>query len=173
MKKYLILSLFTLSLFAHPHTFIDVYPTINIKDGKAQTIHFKWKIDEMTSSMLIMDVDSDGDGKINSKENRFIRDTYFTVFTEYNYYTHIKIDGKTIPFPQTKNFKASIENHRVCYSFDIEGDFDMKRTIIEVGDSDFYVAMVLKQEFLSIKGMNAQATGVDNEFYYGYKVEFN
>ena len=48
----------------------------------------------------------------------------------------------------------------------------MKKTVIEVGDTDFYVAMILKQEFLNITGANATATGVDNDFYYGYKVVF-
>jgi len=172
VKKYLIYFIFTISLLAHPHTFIDVYLTINVKDGKTNSINFKWKIDEMTSTMLIMDVDSDGNGKISSKENRFIKNNYFTVFEDYNFYTYIKVDGKVIPFPKTKNFKATIENHRVCYSFDIEGDFNMKKTVIEVGDTDFYVAMMLKQEFLNISGAKAIATGVDNDFYYGYKVEF-
>ena len=172
MKKVLLYLIFTLSLFAHPHTFIDVYPTIKVTDNKTKVINFKWKIDDMTSTMLIMDVDTDGDGKINSRENRFIKNNYFTVFEDYHFYTYIRVDGKVIPFPKTKNFKATIENHRVCYSFDIEGDFDMKRTVIEVGDTDFYVAMVIKQEFLNISGANAIATGVDNDFYYGYKVEF-
>ncbi len=173
MKKVILYFILTLTLFAHPHTFIDVYPTISVKDGVAKTIHFKWKIDEMTSSMLIMDVDSNGDGKLSAKENKFIQDNYFTIFEDYNYYTQIKIDGKLIPFPKVKNFKATIEDFRVCYSFEIEGDFEIKKTTLEFGDSDFYVAMILKKEFLNITGANATATGVDNDFFYGYKLEFN
>ncbi len=172
MKKYFIYLLFATVLIAHPHTFIDVYPTINVENGKAKTIKFKWKIDDMTSSILILDVDTNGDGKINSKENQFIKDNYFTVFEDYHFYTYIRVNGKVIPFPKTKKFQASIENYRVCYTFEIEGDFDMKKTVIEVGDTDFYVAMVIKQEFLNISGAKATATGVDNDFYYGYKVEF-
>ena len=172
MKKYFIYLLFVSSLLAHPHTFIDVYPTIKIENGKAKKIQFIWKIDEMTSSILILDVDTDGDEKISSKENEFIKNNYFTIFEDYHFYTYIRVNGKVIPFPQTKNFKATIEKHRVCYKFEIEGDFNMKNTVIEVGDTDFYVALVIKQEFLNVQGMKAIATGVDNDFYYGYKVEF-
>ncbi len=172
MKTFILYIVFTVSLIAHPHTFIDVYPTLNANNGVVKTINFKWKIDEMTSSMLIMDVDTDGDGKINSRENRFIRDNYFTIFSDYNYYTYILVNGKSIPFPKVKNFKATIEDYRICYSFDIEGEFDISKTTFEFGDSDFYIAMILKQEFLNITGVSATATGVDNDFYYGYKLEF-
>ena len=172
MKKIILFFLLTFPLFAHPHTFIDIYPTINFTDGSTKKINFIWKIDEMTSTMLIMDVDTDGNGKISSRENRFIRDNYFTVFEDFDYYTHIKKNGKKISFPKVKNFQATIENHRVCYSFDIEGDFKVTNTIIEFGDSDFYVAMVLKDKFIKVNGANATATGVDNDFYYGYKLEF-
>ena len=172
MKKILFYFLFPFTLLAHPHTFIDVYPTIKVTNNKAKIINFKWKIDDMTSTMLLMDVDTDGNGKIDAKENEFIKNNYFTIFEDYHFYTFIKMNGKTIPFPKTSNFKATIENHRVCYSFDIKGDFNMKQMVIEVGDTDFYVAMVIKQEFLNISGINAFVTGVDNDFYYGYKVEF-
>jgi ABC-type uncharacterized transport system substrate-binding protein len=172
LKKILLYFILTISLFAHPHTFIDVYPTINFIDGSSKKINFIWKIDEMTSTILIMDIDTDGDGKISSRENRFIRDNYFTVFEDFNYYTHIKIEGKKIPFPQVKNFKATIENHQICYSFDIEGDFKINNTTLEFGDSDFYIAMILKDKFIKVNGAKAIATGVDNDFYYGYKLEF-
>ncbi len=172
MKIVSVLLLLLISLYAHPHTFIEVYPTVEVKNSKFQTIHFKWVLDEMTSTILIMELDQDGDGRINEKENRFIEKEYFSMFESTSYYTHLKIDSKLIPFPKPKNFKATIENHRLCYSFNLDGAFDIKNTLFEFGDSDFYVAMVLKDEFVSIKGANAKVTGVDNDFYYGYKLEF-
>ena len=108
---------------------------------------------------------------IDKKENDYIEKEYFSMFKPYNYYTYVKVDKKVIKF-KPKNFKATIENYKLCYSFDINGEFDIKNTIFEFGDSDFYVAMVLKDEFVTIKGASGKVSGIDNDFYYGYKLEF-
>ena len=171
MKSLYLLVLFTLTLFAHPHTFIDVYPTMVVKDGKADNIRITWKIDEMTSSMLIMDVDTNGDGKIDSKESKYIEENYFNIFADYNFYTYLIIKGKKVELPTPINFVATIENHRVCYSFDLKYNYVVKNMAFEFGDTDMYTAMVLKDEFTNIAGAKAVVSGVDNDFYYGYRLE--
>lgn len=172
-KLFFLLFFLTLSLYAHPHTFIDVYPTITFnKNGIAKKIHFQWKIDEMTSAMLVMDVDTNGDGKLDKKESKFIEENYFNVFIDYDFYTFIKVDGKNIPFPVPKHFVASIENNKVVYAFDIYGNFSKDHIAIEFGDTDFYVAMVLKKKFVTIKGADVKVLDVDGDFYYGYRMEF-
>ncbi|MEA1891533.1 MAG: DUF1007 family protein [Campylobacterota bacterium] len=171
MKVVYIFLLYVSSIFAHPHTFIEVYPSIEVENDKMQTIHFKWVLDEMTSTILIMEMDRDMNGVIDKKENFFIYANYFTLFKDYSYYTHIKVDGKAIEFPKPKNFRATIENNRICYSFDIEQNYNIKNTVLEFGDTDFYVAMVLKKEFVTLKGASAKVSGVDTEQYYGYSLE--
>ena len=173
MKTIFILLLSIISLFAHPHTFIDVYPTITVKNSSTSTINFKWVLDDMSSSMLMMDVDKNGDGVINRSENSTMYKEYFTIFEDYDYYTYIKVDKKTIKFPEVENFKATIEKHRICYSFDITIKTDIKNTVFEFGDSDFYIAMVLKDDFVEAKGLDVKVIGVDNDFYYGYRLELN
>lgn len=163
--------LFALTLFAHPHTFIDIYPTIKVSNDTIEEMHFKWKLDEMTSSMLIMQIDQNCDGKLDKKESNIAYKNYFLVFEDYSFYTYIKINQKIINFPKPKNFRASIENHKLCYSFDIDLHENIHSTVIEFGDSDFYFAFTLKPEFVSISGAQAIVTGVDNDFYYGYRLE--
>ncbi len=171
MKIILILSFFIVSLFAHPHTFIEVYPTIKVKDDSSSVVNFKWVLDDMTSTILIMELDRDGNAKIDEKENAFIEKEYFSIFENYNYYTFVIVDKKAVKFPQVENFRATIENNKICYSFDIELKYNMKNIVFEFGDSDFYVAMVLKKEFVDAKGFDVKVTGVDNDFYYGYRLE--
>ncbi len=170
MKSIFTLFLLISSVFAHPHTFIEVYPSIEVKDSKFTKVHFKWVLDEMTSTILIMELDANANGKIDKKENTYIEKEYFSMFKPYSYYTYLKINNKVMKF-KPKNFKATIENNRICYSFEINGDFNIKNTIFEFGDSDFYVAMILKDKFLNINGAKGKTTGVDNDFYYGYKLE--
>ena len=171
MKKIILFVLFSISLFAHPHTFIEVFPTINVKDSKFSKVHFKWVLDEMTSTILIMELDTNGDGKISEKENKYVFNNYFSIMQDYNYYTQIVVDSKIITLKGVKNFKATIENHKVCYSFDIKRSFNIKNTVFEFGDTDFYVAMVLKDSFVDVEGASFTTAGVDNDFYYGYRLE--
>ncbi len=170
MKSLLLLFLLKLSLLAHPHTFIDLYPSIKVENGKTSSIHFKWVFDEMTSAMLIMDIDSDGDGKISKKENFFIYANYFTSLADYDFYTHIEVDKKLVELPKPKNFKATIENNRICYSFDLIHNYDIDKTVFGFGDFDFYIAVMLKDEFTTISGAKAKITSV-KESYFGYKME--
>jgi ABC-type uncharacterized transport system substrate-binding protein len=170
MIRLLFFLLITTLLFSHPHTFIDIYTTI--KKDNPNIINFKWKLDEMTSSMLIMELDKNMDGKIDKKENRYIEDEYFSMFKPYSYYTFMFINNKKVKLPEPKNFKASIEKHQLCYAFDIEIKSDIKNIYFEFGDIDYYNALILKDKFIDAKGLKTKVTGVDNDFYYGYKLEF-
>jgi ABC-type uncharacterized transport system substrate-binding protein len=170
-KILLFVVLVITNIFAHPHTFIDVYPTIEVKNNKTIRIHFKWMLDEMTSSMLIMEFDQNGDGKIDKKENSFVYDSYFITLRDYNFYTDIKVDGKIKTFPKPKNFKATIEKNKICYSFDIEKNYNTKNLKFDFGDEDFFVAMILKKEFVKVTGAKNKVIELDNDFYFGYRLE--
>ncbi len=168
----LFINILLTNVFAHPHTFIEVYPSIVATDNKTTSIGFKWKMDEMTSTMLIMEFDSNGNGKIDKKENQYIYDNYFLELVDYNFYTNIKINGKIQRFSQPIDFKATIENMKVCYSFKLKENYNTKRLAIEFGDEDFFVAMILKKEFVKTKGIYAKVLELDNEFFFGYRLEF-
>ncbi len=167
---YILFLTFNLS-FAHPHTFIEVYPTIEVKDNIMTKINFKWKLDEMTSSMLIMEFDQNGDGKIDKKENKFVYDNYFSTLRDMNFYTNLKIKNKIQIFPKPNNFKATIEDNKICYSFNIEGQYNINDIAFEFGDEDFFVAMILKDKFTNIMGAKAKVLELDNDFFFGYRLE--
>ena len=171
-NKLILLGLFFSTLFAHPHTFIDIYPTITVKDNLTTSFHLKWKIDEMTSSMLIMEFDANGDGKIDKEESNYAYENYFLSLKDYNFYSIIRVKNKTQFFPKIKNFKTTIENNRVCYSFDLDKSYDIRNTIFDFGDEDFFVAMILKKEFVKIDGAKAKVSDLDMDFYFGYRLEF-
>ena len=96
MKLFLLLLIFITSCFAHPHTFIDVYPNIETtKDGYIKKVTIKWIMDEMTSSMLIMEFDANGDGKIDKEESNYAYENYFLSLKDYNFYSIIRVKNKT------------------------------------------------------------------------------
>jgi len=173
MKILINLILFINILNAHPHTFIEVYPNIEIKNKIIEKINFTWKLDEMTSSMLIMEFDQDQNGNFDKKEIQYIYDYYFLTLIEYNFYTDITVKDKVQIFPQFYNFSSYIENNKLCYSFTIKPKLNSKDTLIDFGDTDFFVAMVLKKEFIKINDGTIKVSDLDNDFYFGYRMEFN
>ena len=171
IKLLILIVLLINFVFAHPHTFIEVYPTITVENQQTTKIHFDWKLDEMTSAMLIMEFDQDGDGKINKDENNFIYENYFIDLKNYNFYTDIKINNKTQFFPSPKNFKTTIQNNKIVYSFDIDKKYNIKNLKFDFGDEDFFVAMILKKEFVKVTGAKAKVNDLDMDFYFGYRLE--
>ena len=171
MKKltyiFFILPLF---LFAHPHTFLDVYAHVKSENQKIKSINFKWIFDDMTSQLLIMEFDQNMDGKIDKNEMEYIKTNYFDYLKQFNYYTNIKIENKS-QFAKPINFKSYIENMRVVYQFDLNFNYDKSKIKIELYDEDMFTALVLKKEFITSK-IKYKVSDVDNDIYFGYRLEF-
>ncbi len=170
IRFFIYLAILSSTIFAHPHTFIEIYPNIKIKDNTIVNIDFKWKLDEMTSSMLIMEFDQNQDGKIDKEETAYVYESFFKTLRDYNFYTDIKVKNLVQSFPEPKNFLVTIEENKVCYSFSIDKQYNIKDTIIDFGDEDFFIAMILKDEFVKIDGAKAKVEELDNDFYFGYRL---
>ena len=157
-------------LFAHPHTFIDVYADINSSKNN-QNITFKWKFDEMTSQLLLMEFDANMDGKLDKDEIEYIKTNYFESLVEYGYYTYIKVGNKSIktkPF----NFTSFIEdNIKIVYQFDINIKEEKKKHIaISLYDEERFSALILKKEFIK-SNIKYKLSDIVNDIYFGYKLE--
>jgi ABC-type uncharacterized transport system substrate-binding protein len=167
IRYFLLVSLCLSYLSAHPHTFIDVYPKVIIKDDLIKQIDFVWKMDEMTSSMLIMEFDQNGNGKIDKSEMKYINDNYFLPLGDYDFYTHIKSKYKVA------NFKANISNMRVEYIFSFVLLDKVKLSDLEIKfyDEDFFVAMIIKDKFITQK-LKYKISDLDGDSYFGYKIKY-
>jgi ABC-type uncharacterized transport system substrate-binding protein len=170
MKQSVILLLLLVHtyLFAHPHTFIEVEPNIEIKDEKIQSFHLKWTLDEMTSMMLIMELDSNGDGKFDKEENNYIYENYFSSLEDKNFYMHIDSNKKKTLI-KTKEFQASIEKDRLIYSFAIDKKIDIKNLEIDFFDEELFVGMIIEKEYITIAGINKAQQNILKKQIFGVK----
>jgi len=167
---FIFLSLLTYSL-AHPHTFIDVYPKVSHSANQITTIHFSWKFDVMISEMYIMEFDENDDGKLDAKENQYIKKSYFDTMRDFSFYTHIRIKKEPI-ITKASNFKASIDsNKRVVYQFDIEINANKSDIEMDFYDEDNYVAFILKQEFVN-STTPFQVSTPDGDYIYKHRLQF-
>ena len=171
MRKLLYLFvIFPIILFAHPHTFLDVYTDVKSKNSKVEKITFKWVFDDMTSQLLIMEFDQNMDGKIDKEEVEFIKSNYFDSLNKYNYYTYLKILNK-IQTTNPKNFTSYIENMKIVYQFELDINKNKKDIAIEIYDQERFTALVLKKEFVT-SNIKYKVSDVDYDIYFGYRLEF-
>ena len=171
MKKLLyLIAILPIILFAHPHTFLDVYTDVKSKNNQVETITFKWVFDDMTSQLLIMEFDLNMDGSIDKEEVEYIKTNYFDSLIQYNYYTNLKILNK-IQKIKPKNFTSYIEDMKIVYQFEIEINKDKKDIAIEIYDEERFTALVLKKEFVTSK-IKYKVSDVDYDIYFGYRLEF-
>ena len=154
MKHIFLILFFITSLFAHPHTFIEVYPTLYSKDKDIEKINIKWQIDEITSMMLIMEFDMNSNGKIDKDENEYIYENYFISLERYNFYMDVQSDRSTSLPVIPQNFKASIVQDRIYYSFDIHDVVKIPNIKINFFDETLFVGLILNEEYIKTTTSN-------------------
>lgn len=152
IAKIIFLTFISTKLFCHPHTFIEVESTVNITNEEIKDFNIKWSLDEMTSMMLIMELDVDGNGKFDKKENNYIYENYFSSLQEQNFYMKLYTNKKSLKI-KPKNFEASIKENRLIYSFNINNKVNIKDLKVEFFDEDLFVGMILKKEAIKLLGL--------------------
>ncbi|ACZ13059.1 DUF1007 family protein [Sulfurospirillum deleyianum] len=165
MKKLLLLGWFcAVSLFAHPHVFLDTY--VDVLPDK---IDIRWVFDEMSSSMLMEDYDKNRDKKLDANEVAFMEKDHFKTLEPYSYFMHIFNGKEELDIHVVHDFNALFEKKKLIYTFSIEKPH-MKKYELRFYDPEMFVALILKKKFLTCKTTKCAVEGYDADFYYAYKV---
>lgn len=168
MRLFILLLLFYTTSFSHPHTFIEVKPIVEINDSKINKMRINWVLDEMTSMLLIMELDTNGNGKFEEDENAFIYENYFLSLSKYDFYMQILNNKKKLSFfPQ--NFQASIKNGKLIYAFDINKTLEIKELKISFFDKELFVGMMIDKESISLEGIDSKKVNQLKKQIFGVK----
>jgi len=166
MRTFVLFFLSSIMLSAHPHCFVDVYPAIN-----KENITIRWVFDEMSSQMLIMDFDTDRNGKLNEKESGMVYKESFSGLKAFEYYTYFYRKDKKLPTPIADSFMATIEENKVNFYFTMK--LPEGTTAIKFYDEEMFSAYVLKEAF--VKKANPASSyrlkKLDGDFFFGYVLE--
>lgn len=174
MKLFITLLLTNITLFAHPHIFVDIYPKINIQNNKATSLSLQWKFDQMTSSMLIMKYDKNKDNQLNKKELSRIKKSAIKSLKKNNYYLKIVIKDKNVKIQKLDNFVVTIDKKgRLIYSFDLICSFEVKDSNLLFYYKNYYIAFMLKKSLVAPlnKNLNFSIRKVDNGRYFGFAMQ--
>jgi ABC-type uncharacterized transport system substrate-binding protein len=134
---------------AHPHVWIDAVVTFVFEDGQLVGLRHNWRFDEFFGSFVIEEHDVDGDGAFDAAEIGAIRDSAFSALREYDYFTHVRVDGDELPLDEVSAFTARVEDGVLVYEFAMPLpdliDPGQRAVSASVYDVEYYVEVLLDQ----------------------------
>ena len=134
-------------LFPHPHVFI--YNSIKAVFNEKGLAGFKmkWVFDDMFSNMIIHDFDKNKNGHFEPSEIGDIKNGAFSNLKNFDYFTHIKINGKVFKVKFVKDFSAKIKDNILIYRFfvpcHVRAVSSFKEVKISIYDISFYCSVFL------------------------------
>ena len=174
MRFVSLLILWAVTASAHPHSFVDLFVTVEMTGERIGKLTQKWVYDEMTSSILLMEFDADGNGVLDDAEAAFVRENYLDAIIAQGYFNHVTVGGKPVATPPAR-FELALEKGRIAYLFifDYSGVSPTLPMAVSFYDDENFIAFELKNEGVKLlspgKGVEARADLKD--YVYTLKVE--
>lgn len=135
---------------AHPHVFVEVH-SVYLFDEKGQlnAVREVWSFDSFFSTMLVEEFDKDQSGSFDAEEIADLKRDAFDSTAEFNYFTHILVDGALRPVSGIDHFEAKLIGDSLVYVFTVQLDapVDPRRHRLTLGlyDPSFYVDVALAE----------------------------
>ena len=105
---------------AHPHIFADA--TIEVtanKDGTLGELRNVWRFDDVFSSSVLLDFDTNTDLKLDHDELEEISKTIRTSLADYDYFTFITRDGAPVKIGKPDHFHADFKDNKLLLVFSL------------------------------------------------------
>jgi len=131
---------------AHPHMFADARLDVTLTpDGKAiESLRHIWRFDDFSSSTMLVDLDTNGDGSLDEKELKEAGKIMKESMGEYKYFQLVTVDGKDVDMDPPDEMVPSWENNLLYVMFTSRPKHPLPlagKVDIGVYDPTFYVAI--------------------------------
>ncbi|GIL01525.1 MAG: ABC transporter substrate-binding protein [Alphaproteobacteria bacterium] len=136
---------------AHPHVFVEAnLEILRNAQGAVTELRHVWRFDELFSSMVLLDYDENGDGKLDSDELDAVSQTVTQSLSEYNFYTEVRLGREPQAFQGPERIMVDYTDGQVLMFFaatmkeplEIAG----KPFRVAVSDPTYYVAIEIADE---------------------------
>lgn len=152
-------------LAAHPHVWIDAHVEVHFAGERLQRIVHRWVFDEMFTESILLDYDRNRNRRIDPGENGEIEAGAFSNLRHYGYFTHLTIGSREIPIEAVEQFRASVEQGRLVYRFDIPMDVGVRsrwqRVHLGVWDDTYFVEVTYDSPAAAVYGARESGVEVD------------
>ena len=149
---------------AHPHIFAEARLEIDTTaDGKVSELRHVWRFDEIFSSSVLLDFDTDGDLQLSPEELGKISDVVTRSLAEFDYYTSLSLDGKDVGVTLPEPIKVAFSDGQLLMFFAVKADQDLPlagKLSVGVFDPTMYAAIdFLNDEDMVVTGPASSACG--------------
>lgn len=143
--------------WSHPHIFAEArLEVIAGEDGKLAELRNVWRFDDLFSSSVLMDFDTNSDLKLDDEELREIAKTIHESLAHYDYFTFITHDGKPVAIRKPEAFNVDFQNNQLLVFFSIQTSEPVAlagKLSIGVYDPTLYTAIdFAKDEDMQVEG---------------------
>jgi ABC-type uncharacterized transport system substrate-binding protein len=134
--------------WAHPHIWITMHETILFSpEGKLSGIRHQWIFDEAYSTFAVQGLDPNGDGKIPNEVLDGLAKTNTEALEEFDYFTAVKMDGKTLPLDKPRDYHFSFDGKNLTYTVTMplkDAVKPGKTTIFEIDDPTWFISFAFE-----------------------------
>ena len=135
---------------AHPHIFVDAeLEVIADNSGNVAKLRNAWTFDEVFSSSVILDFDTNQDLKLDASELQKLATTIYGSLADYGYFTVVTHNGHDVKMAKPENFKAHYKDGQMSVTFDIspQAPTPAKGSLtFSIYDPTFYTAIDYKTD---------------------------
>jgi ABC-type uncharacterized transport system substrate-binding protein len=153
----------------HAHVWVSSAVFVYFDEQGISGFRLEWVFDEMFSNMIIHDYDNDQNGELEPEEVKEVHDGAFSNLKNFEYFTHVKINGEPFEVKSVTDFNAKIVMNRVVYHFfvpcDVKAMSSFQEIRVGIYDESFYSNVTLLHDQVFFEN----GTGYE----YDYKIEKN
>jgi ABC-type uncharacterized transport system substrate-binding protein len=183
VRKVLLLTFFLLFILvdvsdSHPHVFIQNRLKIVFDQHGLAGVQVKWVFDEFFTSMIADEFDKNRNNKLEKPEIIDIEKGAFANLVKFNYFSFIKINGKTFAVEYVKDFSASLAGGNLMYDFmipcHVKAMATFREFVIAQYDPTYYARVAFAKDLpVSLEGASAFevdyriSKNMKEAYYYG------
>jgi ABC-type uncharacterized transport system substrate-binding protein len=136
---------------AHPHVFIEANLEI-VRDGAGAVTELRhvWRFDELFSTSVLLDYDTNADNKLETSELDEVSKTVTASIAEYNFYTELRVGSDPVEFSPPERIMVDFQDNQILMFFALKTKAPIETKSgnfkIAVSDASFYVALEIADE---------------------------
>ena len=147
----------------HPHVFAEARLDVMLNPDKSvKSLRHLWRFDDVFSSTVLMEFDTNADLKLDNSELQEVANTVNSSIAEYDYFQIVTADGKDVAMKPPAQLMVNFENDQLIILFESEPKDPLKlagKVDFGVYDPTFYTSIdFVEDENMAVEGLPSDCT---------------
>ena len=167
---FLCLQFFAISAHAHPHIFLNNKIQVIFDHEGVSGFKAFWYADDFSTAGLTDGYDENENGNLDDYEIKLFENDSVNNLKKYHYFTYLKLNGKPVSLKSIEDYKVSLIDNKIVFSFFIpfKTKAKLKNTeiILSQYDKDYF-------SFISFADKKPVTLVNDGNFQSYFNIEEN